>query len=560
MQRATALVGNLPRALRLVWSAAPGWTSAWAGLLLLQGLLPVLGVSLTRPLINALATVVTQGSDWASVRSALLPLILVAGVMLLSSVLQSMVGWVSSVQADLVTNRISGLVHAKSVEVDLAFYDSSDYYDQMHRARDEAASKPLSLLENLGGLTQNGITLAGMALILLPYGLWVPLALLLSTLPAFAVVYRYNQRYHQWWVRKTPDRRRAAYYDWLLTSGINMAELRLFGLGRYFQQAFQNIRSQLVDERHRMLRDQMLAQVFSNLVGLLVGGASLGWMVWQAALGTVTLGDLALFYQAFDRGQGLMRSLLANAGQIYASSLFLSNLFAFLDLRPGVLDPATPQALPMVHQHYVRFRDVTFRYPGSERATLRDFNLELPAGKLVAIVGTNGAGKSTLVKLLCRFYDPQAGVIELDGVDIRQLAQADLRRMVTVLFQTPNNYHATAAENIAFSNLAAAPGAEAIEAAARGAGAHEVIARLPQGYATHLGRWFAEGSELSGGEWQRVALARAFLRRSPIVVLDEPTSFMDVWAEAEWLDRFRNLVEGRTALIITHRFTTAMRA
>ena len=203
---------------------------------------------------------------------------------------------------------------------------------------------------------------------------------------------------------------------------------------------------------------------------------------------------------------------------------------------------------------------MTFRYPGGERTALQDFDLAIPTGKIMAIVGPNGAGKSTLVKLMCRFYDPQAGSIELDGIDIRRLAIEDLRRQITVLFQMPVSYYATAGQNIAMGDLPAKPRLADIEAAARGAGAHEIIARLPRGYDTQLGKWFADGTELSAGEWQRIALARAFLRQAPIVVLDEPTSFMDSWAEAKWLARFRKLVEGRTAVIITHRFTTAMQA
>jgi ATP-binding cassette subfamily B protein len=208
----------------------------------------------------------------------------------------------------------------------------------------------------------------------------------------------------------------------------------------------------------------------------------------------------------------------------------------------------------------LRFQQVTFRYPGSERAALQDLDLSIPAGQIVAIVGTNGAGKSTLLKLLCRFYDPQAGQITLDGIDIRTLSLQELRRMITVLFQLPVPYHATAAQNIALGDLSATPGAVELESAARDAGAHELITRLPHGYDTLLGKLFAEGTELSWGEWQRVALARALLRQASIIILDEPTSFLDSWAEAQWLERFRTVVHGRTALIITHRFTTAMRA
>jgi ATP-binding cassette subfamily B protein len=208
----------------------------------------------------------------------------------------------------------------------------------------------------------------------------------------------------------------------------------------------------------------------------------------------------------------------------------------------------------------IHFRQVSFHYPGSQRLALDDFSLRIPAGRIVALVGPNGAGKSTLIKLLCRFYDPDAGRVELDGVDLRDLKVEEVRRRITVLFQQPVHYNTTVAENIALGDLASNAGAAAIEAAARDAGADAIIARLPGGMQTLLGKGFTSGTELSVGEWQRIALARAFLRQAPIIILDEPTSAMDSWAEADWLERFRALAAGRTVLLITHRFTTAMRA
>jgi ATP-binding cassette subfamily B protein len=295
-------------------------------------------------------------------------------------------------------------------------------------------------------------------------------------------------------------------------------------------------------------------------VALLGTGAAMSWMIWRAVHGQATLGDLALFYQAFNRGQDLMRSLLGSVGQIYSNSRFLGNLFTFLELQPEVADAAAPVAAPGLLKQGIAFRDVTFRYPGSERPALQHFNLTIPAGKIVAIVGLNGAGKTTLVKLLCRFYDPQDGSVELDGVDIRAIAVEELRRQITVLFQFPMPYQCTASENIALGDVQRAVSAAQIEAAARSAGAHETIARLAHGYETQLGKWFGDGVELSGGEWQRLAMARAYLRQAPILALDEPTSAMDSWAEADWFDRLRTLASGRTGLIITHRFTIAMRA
>jgi ATP-binding cassette subfamily B protein len=258
--------------------------------------------------------------------------------------------------------------------------------------------------------------------------------------------------------------------------------------------------------------------------------------------------------------QGLrtMRALLDGIGETYRNLRFLENLFEFLALEPTVTDPVHPAA-PAAVAREVRLERVTFRYPGSRRDALKDFSLTLPAGEITALVGANGAGKSTVVKLIARLYDPEAGRITVDGVDIRSMALDLLRRRITVLFQEPVHYHDTVANNIAFGDLESAPTAPHIESAARGAGADAPIARLPEGYGTVLGKWFG-GAELSVGEWQRIALARAFLRRASLVILDEPTSAMDSWAEADWMSRFRDLVAGSTALIITHRFTTALRA
>jgi len=556
----TVQLSYLPQTLRLIWAAARGWTLAWAILLVVQGLLPAAAVYLTRLLVDNLAAALGAGASWENIRPTLFLVALMASVMLLTQVLQSVMGWVRTAQAELIRDYLSALVHDKSTAVDLAFYESPEYHDRLYRARNDLNSRPLALLESGGSLLQNAITLLAMGTLLIPYGVWLPFVLLVGTLPAFYIVLHFNRRYHRWWEQTTSDRRRTRYYDTVLTVASVAAELRLFDLGPHFRSAYQKLRRRLRTERLELTRDQSLARLGAGLVAVLISGAAMAWIVWQAFLGLVTLGDLALFYQAFNQGQRLLRSLLGNVGQIYNNTLFLGNLFEFLELEPQVVDPPEPIPAPSTLKEGIRFRQVTFRYPGSERAVLQDFDFAIPAGQIVAIVGANGAGKSTLLKLLCRFYDPEAGSIELDGIDIRHLALDELYRQITVLFQLPVFYHATAGQNIAMGDLKASPGAVEIKAAARGAGAHEFIARLPQGYDTLLGKWFADGAELSGGEWQRIALARAFLRQAPIVVLDEPTSFMDSWAEAKWLARFRTLVEGRTAIIITHRFTTAMQA
>jgi ATP-binding cassette, subfamily B, bacterial len=529
-------------------------------LLVAQGVLPAATVSLTRRLIDSFVAAIGSNGQWERLQPTLLIGAVMAGVLLLSELLKNVLEWVHTAQTQVVQDHLYGLIHAKAASVDLAFYETPDHFDRLRRAHKDTSHLPVRALESCGSLFQNSITLLSMGALLLPYGLWIPLVLALSTLPALWTVLHFNREYHDWWERTTADWRRVDYYDAILTQSEFATELRLFNLGSHFRSAHQALRRRLRVQGLELARKRVLSQFSAGMMGILVFGSAMIWIGWRAVHGFATLGDLALFYQAFDRGQMLMRAILDNLGRIYSHSLFLGNLFEFLAIKPQIVDPPVPKPVPSPIKEGIVFQGVNFRYPGSEELTLRDFNLSVPPGQIVAIVGANGAGKSTLVKLLCRFYNFSEGHVAIDGIDIRDFSVRDLRRNITVLFQKPVSYQATASENVALGDLALSTRHGAVQMASRRAGAHEMIARLPFGYDTVLGKWFAGGTELSGGEWQRVALARAFFRKSSIVILDEPTSAMDSWAEIEWLERFRKLVEGQTAIIITHRFTTAMRA
>ena len=546
--------------LRLIWTAASRWTSAWAALLVVQGLLPAAVVYLTKTLVDSIAAAVGAGVSWEGAMTVLIPAGLMAAVLLLQRVLGGFTEWITTAQAELVGDHVKMLVHEKATAVDYGFYESSHYHDQLEQVNSQATSRILQLLQNFGALARSAITFVSIAVILMQYSVFLPLVLVVSTLPAFLVILRHNRLYHTWWEGSTARRRMAVYFDQMITLDAAAAEVRINGLGDYFRSRYQSLRETLRNERLALLRRQVVAKFGAGLIALVITAGTIGWIGLRALRGEATLGDLALFYQAFNQGQSLMGTLLQSMGQIYTNTLFLEHLFHFLDQKNEIEDRSDPAVFPEVFSDGVRFEDVTFTYPGSEKPALENFNLHIPAGKIVGIVGENGAGKSTFIKLLCRFYDPDSGRILINGQDIRLFAQADLRRHISVMFQFPMKYQATARENIALGDIGDAYMAEELEAAARAGGAHEVITSLPRGYDTVLGRWFATGTELSGGEWQRVALARAFLRRAPLVILDEPTSFMDSWAENDWLRRFRRVVEGRTALVITHRFTTAMQA
>ncbi|HKX28054.1 MAG TPA: ABC transporter ATP-binding protein [Blastocatellia bacterium] len=547
----------LPKALHLVYTAAPHWMVAWAILLVLEGALPVLNVWLTRRLVDSLVAAIGRGA-WEGAERVWPIIAIMAGVLILIEASNAAGKWVRSAQSGLVEDHILTLIHTQALALDLSFYDSPTYYDRLHQARVDVIHRPQALMENLGRLFQSGLTLMAITGLLCSFGWWLPLILFLSTLPALGIVGRFAWRQNQWRKRSLSLSRRADYYSHLLTDQQAAAELRLFNLGPFFHTAFQSLRMRLWNERIGMVREQARGELLAGGIGLIAAGTTMVWVLFEAVRGVVSLGQVAMFYQIFNQGQKLMRALLESIGQIYGNTLFLGNLFEFLALEPQISDPRQPKAAPPLTEA-VRFEAVTFSYPGSERQALCGLDLTIKAGTIVAILGENGAGKSTLVKLLCRFYLPGQGRITLDGVDLRELAQTELWSRLTVLFQAPMHYPATVRENIALGDPAKKTSLEEILAAAQGAGAEILIEKLPDGYETLLGKKFG-GSELSIGEWQRVALARALLKPAPLIILDEPTSAMDPWAEADWMIRFRSFAAGRTALIITHRLTTARQA
>jgi ATP-binding cassette subfamily B protein len=549
------LIHQLPagwRALRLVWQAAHLWTVLWAALLVAQGVVPAAQALLLRLLINHLAGA-------AEARPlALAPAAGIAALWLLSLLLSSTLSWVRTEQNERVQDQVYRLIHEHALRLDLAFFDRQESYDQLHRARVDAASQPLALLESLGSLVQNGLGFALLAAILLRYASWMPLLLLATCFPGLMLVARHILREHQWNQQHTSTERRVRYLDYMLTDRATAAEMRLFALGPYHRRAFEQVRFILRTGKLRLHRQGAAVELLAGTLAWMGSLFGLGWMLMRTLRGAAGLGDLLLCFQVFQLSQLQLRALLEGAGRIYRSLLFVENLEEFLNLRPALL-PGHAEPAPLATRQSIRFEQVSFTYPGGTHPALQNFDLEIPAGQVAAIVGPNGAGKSTLIKLLCRFYDPTQGRILLDGVDLRTLNPDALHRQLAVLFQDPVHYHATVAENIGFGQVEALSDRVRLTKAIQAAGAQEPVERLPQGLDSMLGKFFG-GQELSGGEWQRIALARAFFRHAPLVILDEPTSAMDSWAEQDWLRRFRTLTAGKTGLMITHRFTTAMHA
>ncbi len=550
----------IPKTMHLVWKASGGWMVVWLLLLVVQGVLPVIMVNMTRQVVDRLATAVSGGSGQSLSGSAaiVLPLVWLGLLMLFNQVLQSVGQWVRSVQGGHIQDYMAGLIHDRVTALDLGFFDSPVGYDRLHRARSDAMSRPIGLLESMGSLVQNTITLVGMAALLSAYAFWVPLLLVAGTVPALWVTVRHAGRMEAWRRRNTADERRCDYYDWLLTTREAAQELRFFDLADHYRSSYRQLRARLRQGKRSLDTGKLVTELVAGVLAILTTGAGMLWMVSRTVAGRSGVGDIVLFYQAFGQGQRLMSNLLRNAGDIYLNMLFLENLFELLATEPVLRDPETPLPAPDLHAG-IRFESVDFHYSGLDRAVLQGFELTLRSGEIAAILGENGEGKTTLIKLLCRFYDPDRGRITADGLDIRQFRQADWRRQITVLFQEPMRYHVSAAENISHGDIRRTPVLSEIERAAEASGAADIIRGLPEGFQTVLGKWFG-GAELSAGEWQRVALARAFLRRAKLIILDEPTSMLDVWSESKWFERFRELAAGCTVLIISHRLATTMQA
>jgi ATP-binding cassette, subfamily B, bacterial len=549
----------VPRALKLVWQAARGWTFLSTFLLVIRGVLPAVTVYLTKEMINSMVAVLDSNGDMDVLLEAVPVVVLMALTILIRELLGDIQSYVGTVLADRTQDFMYNLIHEKTISLDMQFYESTYYFDKLQRAASEAVSHPLSLLQSINGLLEKMITLFAMMGVLLTLNWWIPLILILGTLPALYIALRTTRIRQKWRLDNTAERRRLNYYKHILSDDKAVPELRIFSLGNHYKYKYNDLRRRLRDESLTILRRSLWGKAGASIIGLIGLALMLAWLAWSAFKGLLDVGEIVMFWQAMNQGRGLVRNLFFGFDTLYNDLIFLDDLFTFLELEPQVVDPKKPAEVPPGLNQAIELKKVTFSYPENKLTALKNFNLTISRGQVVAIVGENGAGKSTLLKLLCRFYDPQQGSITWDGVDLRDMAQEDLRQRITVLFQQPISYYESAANNIRFGDLSSQPTQIDVSDAAKGSGAHDFIMKLPDTYGTMLGKRFGN-AELSIGEWQRVALARAFVRKADFIILDEPTSAMDSWAEAAWMKRFRNLVNNRTALIITHRFTTAMQA
>lgn len=553
------LLEQLPRALSLVWQADRASALVLAGLTLVQAALPASMAWVAKLILDAVVQAAQHPSEAA--RALVFRYVGwelgLAVATLLSGRLQAYVREVLRVSLG---NLLNERILEKALTLGVQHFEDSETYDIMQNARREASMRPLSLALDAVSVVKSLLMLASFAVLLWTISWWSVLVLLLAAVPSFLAETKLSGDAFRLYSWRAPEARRLNYLEWILTRDSHVKEVKLFGLGPTVLGRYRALFAKFLGEDRKLAKKRLW-------LGTLLGVLSLGafyvcylLVAGRAAEGRITVGDLTLYLAVFRQGQAAFEAVLGAVAGMYEDALFLSNLTGFLELKVDVEATHGPAKTLPKGPHALVLEHVSFRYPGKDALALSDVSLTVKPGEKLALVGENGAGKTTLIKLLLRFYEPTAGRITYGGVDVRELDVADLRARVGAVFQDFVRYQFIAAENIGVGQPEKLDDRAAVEAAAEKGGATDVIAGLPQQYDTMLGGWFEKGHELSGGQWQKLAIARAFMRDAEVLILDEPTAAIDAEAEVALFERFQALAKDRTALIISHRFSTVRMA
>jgi ATP-binding cassette subfamily B protein len=561
-------LAHLGRLVAQIWRTSRLLTAASIGLRLIASLQPVAVLYAAKLIVDEvvrLSGITAPGPgfiDWwtsGTLNHMALLLGLELALVLVNDILARATGLVDSVLSELHSNQVSVELMAHAAKLDLMHFESAEYQDRLERARRQAAGRN-ALLSQMFGQAQDIITVVTLGAGLFVYAPWLILLLPLSFMPAIWGETRFNTLAYFMSRWRTPERRELEYIRYVGATPETAKEIKLFGLGHFLIERFKQLAHTIYLE-NRILSTQraMWGALFSAISTLTYYGAY-GFIVWRTITGDFTIGDLAFLSGSFLRLNGLFQKILLGFTQIAGQSMYLDDLFSFFEIEPTILTPVNPRPFPQPIHQGITFENVGFRYPEAETWTIRNLSFTLQAGETLALVGENGAGKTTIVKLLTRLCDPSEGRITVDGIDLKDFAVADIHAHIGVIFQDFIRYSLSARENIGVGRIEAQHDMDRIEDAAERSLADAVVAKLPEGYDQQLGRLFKKGRDLSGGEWQKVAIARAYMRDADLIILDEPTAALDAKAEAEVFSRFKSLAAGKTAVIISHRFSTVRMA
>jgi ATP-binding cassette subfamily B protein len=559
---------NLPPFLKLVWQTSPGITLAQGVLRLARALLPVAALYVGALIIDEVVRLTQAPSAGATLEQWLasgaldalgILLALEFGLAVVSDILGRGISLLDSLLSEKLSTATSVRLMEHAARLDLEDFEDSEFQDRLERARMQAAGRS-GLMSQLFGQAQDLVTIASFAAGLLVYAPWLIVLLAVALVPAFIGEAHFNAQSYWLNYQRAPERRELDYLRQVAASAETAKEVKIFGLhpfliARYLELAVSFFRA----SRRIALRRAAWGSLLTA-VSTIAYYFAYAYIVWRTLQGEFSIGNLTFLAGSFLRLRGLLEQLLTGFSSVAGQALYLDDLFSFFEIEPEIASPANPRPFPNPIRDGFAFDDVGFRYPGAERWAVRNLSFRQQAGEVLALVGENGAGKTTIVKLLSRLYDPDEGRILLDGHDLREYDLFELRRKIGVIFQDFVRFHLTAADNIAVGRIDARGDRERIVRAAERGLADAVIAKLPAGYEQVIGKRFRQGIELSGGEWQKIAIARAYMRDAQVLILDEPTAALDARAEFEVFRRFKELSAGRTAVLISHRFSSVRMA
>lgn len=547
----------IPRFLALVNETHRGYAAGIVALRLVLAFRPAVQLYIGKLIIDAvLANVGAESPDWSLI---FVYVALELAVALVGDVMQRAVNLLESLLGDLFSNRLSVQIMEHAGAMDLERFEDPEFYDSLERARRQTVGR-IGLLSLVLTMGQNLITLASLMAILVTYNVWLLVLLVVAVLPSFVGETHFAGLSYSLLFRWTPERRELDYLRYVATSDETAKEVKLFGLSDFFTRRYEALADQYYDANKELATRRAVSGGLLIALSTVAYYVANGFVIIDTVLGRHTLGDLTMLVGSFQRSRALITSVLLRSADMYEQSLFLQDLFTFLETEPHASSKPGAPPVPRPITTGFELKNVGFRYPGTDTWALRGVSFSLAPGERIALVGENGAGKTTLVKLLARLYDPSEGRILLDGRDLREYDVETLRRAIGVIFQDFVRYDMLLRENIAVGRIEALDDMPRIEEAAKRSLADQVAERLDDGFDHMLGRRFDGGVNLSGGEWQKVGLARAYMRDAQILILDEPTAALDARAEYEVFQRFTELTRDKMAVLISHRFSTVRMA
>jgi ATP-binding cassette subfamily B protein len=554
-ERFSAL-GNLPQFFKLVWQTSPSLTLINAVLRILRSAIPVALLYVAKLIIDQ----VVQLNQSSGSPDYLWQLVAVEfGLAILADGLSRSTNLVDSLLGDLFSNNTSIKIMQHAAILDLDQFENSAFYDKLERARQQTVGRTV-LLSQLLSQVQDLITMVFLAAGLFVFNPWLLLLLFVAVLPAFTGESYFNNLSYSLSRSQTPERRELDYVRYLGASDETAKEVKIFNLSGFLTDRFRVLSNKFYKDNKRLVIKRSLWGTLFAVLGSLGYYGAYVFIILSTIEGKLSIGDLTFLAGSFRQLRSLLESVLSRFTAVSQGAIYLKDFFDFFEIQPRIKAISNARPFPKTIIQGFTFEDVGFKYSNEERWANRHLNFTLHAGEKLALVGENGAGKTTLVKLLARLYDPTEGRILLDGFDLREYDLTELRRQVGVIFQDYFRYQMTVSQNIAVGNIAEKENKELIINSAKQSLADALVQKLPGKYDQALGKRFNEGIEISGGEWQKIALARAYMKDAQLLILDEPTAALDARAEFEVFQRFSELTKGKTAVLISHRFSTVRMA